>query len=121
MYLICQKCKHLKICREWLSLVNNKVNIATDNEYCTMFDNSNNYIVGDLVYVVHLDDFKYQLSCCKILDKSSDDWFVFGVLDNNEVLKSFGGNLTEFGVFTSFEEAKAFYDDIIMFGGNNGE
>lgn len=37
MYKICKSCKHCEICRVWQELVNNKVNIAADDEYCVEY------------------------------------------------------------------------------------
>ena len=37
MNKICQNCKYAEICKAWSELVNNKVSIATDDEYCVEY------------------------------------------------------------------------------------
>lgn len=122
MYLVCRKCKHLKICREWLSLVNNKVNIATDNEYCTMFEDAGRLVEDEFVYIVHVQNNRYRLNYCKVIDRGPEDWIVLGILNaNNMVVESFGGNAKEFNLFSSLKDAKRFYNRVRLFGGSNHE
>lgn len=122
MYSICQKCKHLKICREWLLLVNNKVNIATDNEYCTMFEDAGRLVEGEFVYIVHMQNNRYILNYCEVIDRGSDGWIVLGILNsNNEIVGSLSGNSKEFNLFKSLKDAIPYYNRVRSLGGSKLE
>lgn len=122
MYSICQKCKHLKICREWLLLVNNKVNIATDNEYCTMFEDADRLVEEEFVYIVHMQNNRYILNYCEVIDRGSDGWVVLGILNsNNEIVGSLSGNSKEFNLFKSLKDAIPYYNRVRSLGGSKLE
>ncbi len=122
MYSICQKCKHLKICREWLLLVNNKVNIATDNEYCTMFEDAGRLVEGEFVYIVHMQNNRYRLNYCEVIDRGSDGWIVLGILNSdNEIVGSLSGNSKEFNLFKSLKDAIPYYNRVRSLGGSKLE
>lgn len=118
VYLVCRKCKHLKICREWLSLVNNKVNIATDNEYCTMFEDAGRLVEEEFVYIVHMQNNRYRLNYCEVIDRGPDDWIVLGILNsNNEIVESLSGNSKELNLFKSLKDAIPYYNRVRSPGG----